>query len=724
MLPSLSDLFGQDDGKDANKMPKQQQLTISNPSSTNNNSINNNMMFVGQQHHHAILANSNNGLQQDIAMHHVHGSSNVNAFDEASTSKFQNSVANYHHQFVPSTRTTLDSVGRSSQSFTAGSNNNSSNLKSNLTPALIHATSCTPNMMFSKIVNNSGMPTSTSLSMHGSMHSTHQQQVHEMSKNNDACLHVFDTKTTPLPNFSTTTTTTASNINGSNHSNTNGNPPPSSSLNYKTQDAILPNNLSPPTTNSSQQMYFSNPIQYSPQANQLHASNNNLNNRGQNNGNNNDQTAMHDYQPSSSAYIYERNSPILLQNEVYNNGNVSSSSSTNNTARNSSTKSNVNDTSTNVVNTSQNGSFPSRFENYQHHDLQSSTHPVIKENHLNTIFNGIFYEDAENSKRKIEDASNSSRKKRKNENETKHSINNSESFINPPSIITTPKSLNRQSNTTNSSSKKTKSEINNTKQPLKSPSGLSDSSTNYATHNSLSTVPQNSIQFMNFSISDKSKIKFVNARHQQIGINDGAWTEKEHADFMRGLNECGRGRWREIAENYVLTRTRTQVASHARKYLETPPNKKGRNPGVYLKWDDCKEQVQGFSGNCYKKFSSIIFADWFVEEGPKKFKKRIRFHSKDWVSSGSEVEDCYYDDDLSDANDDREVYVCGKQFRKRRKNIGDEANDCSHAPVCRYHLEGNCRFGRNCRFYHPPRSVITRMKSNSEGNRHHPNDDQ
>ena len=149
---------------------------------------------------------------------------------------------------------------------------------------------------------------------------------------------------------------------------------------------------------------------------------------------------------------------------------------------------------------------------------------------------------------------------------------------------------------------------------------------------------------------------------------------------------------------------------------------RGRNPGVYLKWEDCKEQVQGFSGNCYKKFSSIIFADWFVEEGPKKFKKRIRFHSKDWVSSGSEVEDCYYDDDLSDANDDREVYVCGKQFRKRRKNICDEANDCSHAPVCRYHLEGNCRFGRNCRFYHPPRSVITRMKSNSEGNRHQPND--
>ncbi|KAF0984181.1 hypothetical protein FDP41_007358 [Naegleria fowleri] len=75
-------------------------------------------------------------------------------------------------------------------------------------------------------------------------------------------------------------------------------------------------------------------------------------------------------------------------------------------------------------------------------------------------------------------------------------------------------------------------------------------------------------QFMNFSISnDTSKIKFVKAQHQLRGINDGSWTEKEHEDFVRGLNECGKGKWREIAEKYVKTRTRTQVASHAQKYF-------------------------------------------------------------------------------------------------------------------------------------------------------------
>ncbi|KAG2382739.1 hypothetical protein C9374_005319 [Naegleria lovaniensis] len=87
-------------------------------------------------------------------------------------------------------------------------------------------------------------------------------------------------------------------------------------------------------------------------------------------------------------------------------------------------------------------------------------------------------------------------------------------------------------------------------------------------HSSSSSMKSSPYQFMNFSISnDNSKIKFVNAQHQLKGINDGSWTEKEHEDFVRGLNECGKGKWREIAEKFVKTRTRTQVASHAQKYF-------------------------------------------------------------------------------------------------------------------------------------------------------------
>jgi len=73
---------------------------------------------------------------------------------------------------------------------------------------------------------------------------------------------------------------------------------------------------------------------------------------------------------------------------------------------------------------------------------------------------------------------------------------------------------------------------------------------------------------MNFSLlAGGSKIKFVNSEHQQLGINDGPWTEVEHANFIEGLKIEGRGKWRDIAEKYVKTRTRTQVASHAQKFF-------------------------------------------------------------------------------------------------------------------------------------------------------------
>ncbi|XP_071692160.1 transcription factor SRM1-like [Rutidosis leptorrhynchoides] len=45
------------------------------------------------------------------------------------------------------------------------------------------------------------------------------------------------------------------------------------------------------------------------------------------------------------------------------------------------------------------------------------------------------------------------------------------------------------------------------------------------------------------------------------------WTEDEHRLFLLGLEKYGKGDWRSISRNFVVSRTPTQVASHAQKYF-------------------------------------------------------------------------------------------------------------------------------------------------------------
>ncbi|KAJ0084307.1 hypothetical protein Patl1_30377 [Pistacia atlantica] len=45
------------------------------------------------------------------------------------------------------------------------------------------------------------------------------------------------------------------------------------------------------------------------------------------------------------------------------------------------------------------------------------------------------------------------------------------------------------------------------------------------------------------------------------------WTPEEHRLFLYGLEKYGKGDWRSISRNAVVSRTPTQVASHAQKYF-------------------------------------------------------------------------------------------------------------------------------------------------------------
>jgi len=53
----------------------------------------------------------------------------------------------------------------------------------------------------------------------------------------------------------------------------------------------------------------------------------------------------------------------------------------------------------------------------------------------------------------------------------------------------------------------------------------------------------------------------------KIQTHGQSWSEEEHRRFLEGLERFGKGDWRSIARQSVITRTPTQVASHAQKFF-------------------------------------------------------------------------------------------------------------------------------------------------------------
>ena len=55
-------------------------------------------------------------------------------------------------------------------------------------------------------------------------------------------------------------------------------------------------------------------------------------------------------------------------------------------------------------------------------------------------------------------------------------------------------------------------------------------------------------------------------RSKTIGENMGIWNAEEHDLFLKGYKKYGRN-WSLISKEYVTTRTRQQVRSHAQKFF-------------------------------------------------------------------------------------------------------------------------------------------------------------
>ncbi|KAL8097299.1 hypothetical protein AgCh_030436 [Apium graveolens] len=124
------------------------------------------------------------------------------------------------------------------------------------------------------------------------------------------------------------------------------------------------------------------------------------------------------------------------------------------------------------------------------------------------------------------------------------------------------------------------------------------------------------------------------------------WSLDEHRWFMRGLEIWGKGDWRNIAKYFVPSRTPSQVASHAQKFLkrvEKEDTKKCRTTINDIQLMDAFKDNKLYEDIMeeFEDYGSVAFFGRVAQVMPWKTMTSIKLHHQvlmeelDWIKSSN-----------------------------------------------------------------------------------------